>query len=126
MNTQIRRSTTNKVFGGVAGGIAEAFNWDPTLVRLGFIFLTLAHGGGVLLYLLLMLVLPKADAVSMTEAAGVEGGTYMAPRTDGNRVLGYLLLGVGAVMLASILHIHLPIMALGLIAAGWYLLRRRA
>ncbi len=126
MNTQIRRSTTNKVFGGVAGGIAEAFNWDPTLVRLGFIFLTLAHGSRVLLYLLLMLVLPKADAVSMTEAAGVEGGTYMAPRTDSNRVLGYLLLGLGAVMLASILHIQTPVIALGLIAAGWYFLRRRA
>ena len=124
MNTQIRRSTTNKVFGGVAGGIAEAFNWDPTLVRLGFIFLTLAHGGGVLLYLILMFVLPRADALS-TGVAGAEGGMYMAPRTDGNRVLGYVLLGLGAVMLASIFHIHTPVMALALVGAGWYLLRRR-
>ncbi len=126
MNTQIRRSTTNKVIGGVAGGIAEAFNWDPTLVRLGFILLAMAHGSGVLLYLLLMLVLPKANALPTAEAFSAEGGTYMSPHTDGNRVLGYLLLGVGAVMLASILHIQTPIMALGLIAAGWYLLRRRA
>jgi len=42
MNTQLRRSRTNKLVGGVAGGIAETYGWDPTLVRLGFVILTLA------------------------------------------------------------------------------------
>jgi phage shock protein C len=123
MSTQIRRSKTNKLIGGVAGGIAEAFNWDPTLVRLGFIFLTLVHGGGILLYLILLLVLPKADALSMAETVGA--GAYMAPRTDGNRLLGYLLMGLGAILLLSVVHIPTPLMALAIIGAGWYFLRRR-
>jgi phage shock protein C len=113
------------MMGGVAGGIAEAFNWDPTLVRLGFIFLTLAHGGGVLLYLILLFVLPKADALAMPEAIGAESGMYMAPRTDANRLLGYLLVGLGAILLLSVIHIPTPVMALAIIGAGWYFLRHR-
>jgi phage shock protein PspC (stress-responsive transcriptional regulator) len=111
--------------GGVAGGIAEAFNWDPTLVRLGFVFLTLTHGIGLLIYLVLMLVLPKADAMPLSEAAGFEGGSYVTPRTDGNRLLGYLLMGLGSLLLISVLDIPTPLMALAIIGAGWYFLRRR-
>src|SRR4051794_5882770 len=117
MNTQIRRSTTNKMIGGVASGIAQAFNWDPTLVRLGFIFLALAHGGGILLYIVLMLVLPKANAFSVAEATGFETGSYMTPRTDGHRMLGYLLMGLGAILMLSVVHIPTPLMALAIIGA---------
>lgn len=125
MNTQLRRSKTNKMIGGVAGGMAEAFNWDPTLVRLGFVLLTLAHGSGILIYLVLMLVLPKADASSLSELSGYETGTYATPRTDGNRMLGYLLMGLGGVLLLSVMHIPTPLMALAIIGAGWYFLRKR-
>jgi phage shock protein PspC (stress-responsive transcriptional regulator) len=125
MYSQIKRSKTNKMIGGVAGGIAEAFNWDPTLVRLGFVLLTLAHGGGILIYLVLMLCLPKADAMSLSEVPGVETGSYTTPRTDGNRMLGYLLMGLGGVLLLSVMHIPTPVLALAIIGAGWYFLRKR-
>jgi len=47
----------------VSGGIAEYFSIDVTLVRLGFVVLTLLTGGTALLgYLVAWVVIPEADA----------------------------------------------------------------
>lgn len=54
----LHRSTTNKVIAGVAGGIGEYFNIDPTIVRIIFIMLTIFGGSGILIYLVLWLVMP--------------------------------------------------------------------
>ncbi len=127
MNTQSKRSRTNKMIAGVAGGIAEAYGWDPTLVRLGFILLTLADGIGLLLYLVLWLIMPRADAVTGGQplAAGSEQGAFTATTVDRNRTLGYLLVGAGVLMLANVLHVSGPVLALMLLGGGWYFLRHR-
>ena len=44
---------------GVCGGVAEYFEIDPTLVRVGLIILMLAAGTGLLAYLICALVMPK-------------------------------------------------------------------
>ncbi|MGY1811852.1 PspC domain-containing protein [Blastococcus sp. SYSU D00820] len=54
----LRRSRTDKMAGGVAGGLAEYSGIDPLLWRVGFVALTLAGGAGVLVYLLLWVLLP--------------------------------------------------------------------
>ncbi len=62
MNTQKRlyRSSEERMFAGVCGGIAEYLDVDPTLVRLFFVALTLLSGGqGLLIYIVLMLVVPE-------------------------------------------------------------------
>jgi phage shock protein C len=62
MNTQKRlyRSTQERMFAGVCGGIAGYLDVDPTLVRLFFVALTLLSGGqGLLIYIVLMLVVPE-------------------------------------------------------------------
>ena len=51
------KSTKNKILGGVCGGIAEYYGWDPTMVRAAFVILTL-FGPGLLLYILLWLIFP--------------------------------------------------------------------
>ena len=62
MNTKrLHRSTTNKMFLGVCGGIAEYANLDPSLVRLLFVLLALLGGHGILIYLVLAAVLPPSD-----------------------------------------------------------------
>lgn len=53
------RSTTDKKIAGVAGGLGIYFEIDPLLVRLLFVILSLAGGGGVLIYLILWLVTPE-------------------------------------------------------------------
>ena len=127
MTTQLTRSMTNKKLAGVAGGIADAFGWDVTLVRLGFVALTLLHGGGVLLYVVLILVMPKAGerALGQQVVAGMQQATSTLQLQDRNRTLGYVLLGIGALMFASMLHISGPLMAIALLGAGYYLLKQR-
>lgn len=59
---KLRRSK-DKMFAGVCGGLGEYFSLDPTLVRIGYALLTIFSAGfpGLLVYLILMLVMPKAD-----------------------------------------------------------------
>lgn len=61
MNSQKRlyRSTNDRMFAGVCGGIAEYLDVDPTLVRLVFAALTLMGGPGIIAYVILMLVVPE-------------------------------------------------------------------
>jgi phage shock protein C len=51
-----------RMFAGVANGLAAYFNIDPVLVRLGFVVLALINGIGIAVYLILWLLLPSADS----------------------------------------------------------------
>ena len=57
---RLYRARSDRKLAGVCAGIADYFGWDPTLVRVGWIVLTLLGGSGILLYLLLWLVMPEA------------------------------------------------------------------
>ncbi len=64
---KLRKSKDKKV-SGVAAGIAEYFNIDPTLVRIAFVVGTIASGGPFFLsYLVLGMIMPKADTNSAKE-----------------------------------------------------------
>lgn len=60
---KLYRSNTNKMLAGVCGGIGEYFNVDPTLVRLGFVALSFLAGGGLLVYILATIIIPKEGTV---------------------------------------------------------------
>ena len=53
------RSTSDSVVGGVCAGVAEFFGLDVKLVRIAWLVAVLFAGVGVLLYLILLLILPK-------------------------------------------------------------------
>ena len=55
---RLYRSSTNKMVCGVCGGIAEYFNIDPTLVRLGWLLFSFAAGSGLLAYIVAAIVIP--------------------------------------------------------------------
>ncbi|WP_459189252.1 PspC domain-containing protein [Parabacteroides sp. APC149_11_2_Y6] len=45
---------------GICAGIADYFGWDPTMVRIGYILLSIfTVFSGVLAYLVLWIVIPK-------------------------------------------------------------------
>ena len=48
---------------GVCGGVAEYFDIDPTLVRVGLVLLMFAAGTGLLAYLVCALVMPKKSDI---------------------------------------------------------------
>jgi phage shock protein PspC (stress-responsive transcriptional regulator) len=54
---------------GVCNGIAAYFQVDPTLVRLGFVFLAIFWGTGVLAYLIMAIVVPEANTPEEKAAA---------------------------------------------------------
>lgn len=56
---KLYRSEKNKVIAGVCGGIGEYLNIDPVIVRIIWVFLTLAYGAGILAYILAWIIIPK-------------------------------------------------------------------
>jgi phage shock protein C len=51
----------DRMVAGVAGGLADYFDVDPTLVRILFVLLTLLGGGGlgILIYIVLWIIMPE-------------------------------------------------------------------
>ena len=56
------RSVSNRMIGGVCGGIAHALDWDPTLVRVLYVLLSICSVAfpGFLVYIILWIVMPLA------------------------------------------------------------------
>lgn len=80
---QLRRSRTDKILGGVNGGLAEYTGIDALLWRVGFVALTLAAGTGVLVYLLLWVLMPAGPPAAA--GAGDAPGTAVAKAPAGPR-----------------------------------------
>lgn len=58
---KLRKSKENRMLTGVCGGIAETYDIDPALVRIGFGALSLFSGAGVVIYILAAIVMPEDD-----------------------------------------------------------------
>jgi phage shock protein PspC (stress-responsive transcriptional regulator) len=57
---RLYRSNEEKMIAGVCGGIAEYFDLDPVLVRVGYILLSVfTFFSGLLAYLILWIVIPQ-------------------------------------------------------------------
>lgn len=70
---KLYRSETDKILGGVCGGIAEKYNKDPSIIRILTAILVLAMGSGLLLYLIAWIVIPtKSQVISGKETVEVE------------------------------------------------------
>ena len=58
---RLYRSRDDKMVAGVCGGIAEYFGWDPTLVRVGYVLLSMGSVffPGVIAYIVMMVIIPE-------------------------------------------------------------------
>jgi|1185.fasta_scaffold51060_2 phage shock protein PspC (stress-responsive transcriptional regulator) len=63
-STQLTRSSSDKVIGGVAGGLGAHFDVDPVLFRVAFAVSTLFSGAGLIAYLVMLVVLPTDEESS--------------------------------------------------------------
>lgn len=80
MDDRLYRSRTDRVISGVAGGMAEHWRLDPSLVRVGWVLLAVFSGGiFVLVYIVMMIVVPESPydwtRAPGTPGAGTWGGT---------------------------------------------------
>ena len=56
---KLYRNTENKMLEGVCSGIADYFDIDPTLVRLGWVLFSLLGGSGLLAYIIAAIIIPE-------------------------------------------------------------------
>lgn len=56
---KLYKSEENRIICGVCGGLGEYFGLDPVIIRLIFVALTFVWGGGVLLYLVAAIIMPR-------------------------------------------------------------------
>jgi phage shock protein PspC (stress-responsive transcriptional regulator) len=127
MKSRLERSTTNRVIGGVCGGIAEYLAVDPTLVRVVFVVTAfLTAGLGVLAYIVLLVLMPQpgqpapftsnpptasAEATARMDASSatttpatvtpVDPAVHAAEAERRRMAFGYLLIAVGLAFLLS-------------------------
>jgi phage shock protein C len=59
----LRRSHRHRMLAGVCGGLADWLGWDPTLVRILYVTVSVCSAAfpGILVYIVLWIVMPEAD-----------------------------------------------------------------
>ena len=69
---KLRKSKENSLLFGGAGGMAEFFDVDPTLMRAAWIVFVLISGGtGLIAYIILAIIMPKQGFVSRQTSQSV-------------------------------------------------------
>jgi phage shock protein C len=153
---RLTRSRTDVMIAGVAAGIARYLNTDPVIVRLVFVLLAFSGPGLLIYPLLWLIMPREPGAPAASQAPGqvfVATGETQRLRIDpstggpeqeipinnlgqqtpsaatggqGGKLLGYILLGLGAFIVLKMLLPGLSslIFPALLIAAGVWLLRR--
>jgi phage shock protein C len=139
---RLYRSRDDRMLAGVAGGLAENWNIDPSLVRIVWALLTVLTGGlAFLVYVVMAIVVPERPAGVVVDRPSDPGGSAAAPgvaspatgtspahpqrsdRSDATRgglVAGLILIVIGGFfllrqLLPSIdLGLWWPIVAIGL------------
>ena len=76
---RVYRSSTNKVFAGVCGGIGEYFDVDPVIVRLIWVIVTFFSlgAGGVLGYIIAFAIIPEKSASGQEKEKENNGCLYV-------------------------------------------------
>jgi len=105
MQKRLYRSRKEKMFAGIAGGIAEYYDLDPVLVRIAFVLITLLHGAGLIAYIICIFVIPKEpETYEMGHAQDV---TEVQPpekepeKGRSRNTLGAILIVAGTVLLVA-------------------------
>ena len=65
---RLLRSRSDRVIGGVCGGLGRYFNVDPIIFRIGAVVLAFIGGAGLLAYLAALLLIPSEDSPAAADA----------------------------------------------------------
>jgi phage shock protein C len=75
MNRRLYRSRTDSVLGGVAGGVAEYLDIDPSIVRIVWAILAIVTGGiFFVLYIVMWIVVPEGHPGPYVPGPGAQPG----------------------------------------------------
>ncbi len=119
------RTREGRMLAGVASGLGRYFGIDPVLVRLVFVILALAGGGGVLAYIVAWIIIPEEAGPGVAQGDGENGSSSVSATSA---TAGILLIALGGMMLAAQLIPAFQLRFLGpiiLVGVGVLLLARR-
>lgn len=60
MEKKLYRSREKKVIAGIAGGLGNYLDIDPVIIRIIIVLITIFHGVGILVYIIMWIVIPEA------------------------------------------------------------------
>ena len=104
---RLHRSGTDRMWQGVCGGIAAYLGVDATVVRIGFVLLTITGGLGIAAYLAVWLLVPEEGEVAPTRRPPWQIGALIVLALlltgwidlwDGGPGVPLVLIAVGAVL----------------------------
>ena len=79
MSDHLHRSRSDRMLAGVAGGLAEMWDADPSLVRLVWALLVVFTGGiALVVYIVMAIVVPEEDEDEYFRPAPAPGATTVA------------------------------------------------
>jgi phage shock protein C len=56
---KLYRSRSDRIVGGVCGGLGKYLSIDPTVIRILYVLFALTGGSGIFIYLILLLIIPE-------------------------------------------------------------------
>ena len=100
-NRLLRRPIEGRAFAGVAAGLGQRFDISATWFRVAFVLMTVFGGIGLLLYILGWLLIPEEGSDEPLVTQWLSG----FDTSNTGMVVGVVLVGVAAVILASSFHL---------------------
>jgi phage shock protein C len=95
----LRRRRDDKVIAGVCGGLGRYLGVDPVLLRIAFVVLAVAGGGGILIYVVAWVLIPE-------EREGEDLGSVKPAGQEVTRlIVGGAFIAIGTILL---LNLSLP------------------
>ncbi len=86
MNARLYRSADDRIFAGVAGGLAEYWDADPSLIRIVWAMLVLLSGGiALLVYIVMAMVVPLSPEADATTTGTAGAASNAASRREARR-----------------------------------------
>jgi phage shock protein PspC (stress-responsive transcriptional regulator) len=85
MTERLTRSRSDRILGGVCGGLGEYFDIDPALIRLGFVAALLFGGSGPILYLIAWLIIPSEGDIQEVEEGSEAESESVEERFSDNK-----------------------------------------
>jgi phage shock protein PspC (stress-responsive transcriptional regulator) len=110
-NVKLYRSTTDRMIGGVCGGLGVYLNIDPVFIRLLFILLLFGSDFGFILYLLLWILIPEEGKSygfrdeSFGDKVKSMGDDIQVAVTQPHPQAG-LILGIGLIVVGGLLFVE--------------------
>ena len=120
---QLYRSNTNKIVGGVCGGIGESLSISPDIVRALFVIVTFMNGLGFIAYIVAMLLIPQAPPGYVNTSSEAP---FSFSNTKNKNTIGIVLIALGVLLtLKRMFHIDdIIVTSIILIAVGVYIIAK--